>query len=45
MFGVKYLDNPWREKFNFFFLNLQVSCFEVQKNGRHGSYRLGVEKS
>ena len=29
MFGVKYLENLWREKFDFFLKYLQVPYFDV----------------
>ena len=29
MFGVEYLENPWREKFDFFLKTLQAPCFDV----------------
>ena len=45
MFEVEYLENPWREKFDFFCKILQVPYFDVYENRGRGSYRLGVKKS
>ena len=45
MFGVKYLENPWREKFEFFEATGKFPYFDLLKNGSRGSNRLGVRKS
>ena len=43
MFVVKYPENPWREKFDFFLKNPEFPYFDVQKNANRGSNRLRVK--
>ena len=45
MFGVKYLENPWREKFDFFLKNPMFPYLDVYKNGRRGLNNFGEKKS
>ena len=45
MFGVKYLENLWREKFEIFESRLEFLYFDMLKNKGRGSNRLGVKKS
>ena len=45
MFGVKYQDNRWRRKFDFFYKTGKFLYFDMLKIGSRGSNRLGVRKS
>ena len=45
MFGVKYLENLRREKFEIFESRIEFLYFDMLKNEGRGSNRLGVKKS
>ena len=45
MFGVKYQENLWKEKFEIFETPKKCLYFDMLKNCSHGLNRLGVKKS
>ena len=45
MFGVEYLENPWRKKIDFFSKTSSGSIFWRAEKGGRSSNSLGVTKS